>query len=302
MRTFLGYFAVVLSFGLTANGSDVRTLGKHVGVVRSVAYSPKGKFLASGGDDRTVRIWDSETGKAVATLRGHKATVNSVAFSPDGMLVAGGGDDRTVRIWDAETGTPKRTLAREDIGPVRSVAFSPDGSLLASADFEPTVRLWDVRTGELVRTLFEPSNGMWSVAFSPDGKTVWSVSAGGWVTAWDVTTGRVLRKIDGAGGNHITLAVSPDGRWVASGMGVWDAETGVRKRSFNGSPVAFSPAGGVLAIGGVTLLDLGTWAERGSHAGHGGGTRCLAFSPDGRWLASGGGDGSVKLWPQPRTE
>jgi WD40 repeat protein len=107
-------------------------------------------------------------------------------------------------------------------------------------------------------------------------------------------------RLDGAGGNHITLAISPDGRWVATGRGIWDAESGRKKRSFNGSPVAFSPDGTALAFGGGTLVDLRTWAETSSHLGHRGGTRCLAFSPDGEWLASGGADGTIKLWSRRR--
>ena len=112
--------------------------------ITSVAFSPDGKKLASGSDDKTVRLWEVETGKQLATLTGHSDSVWSVAFSPDGKKLASGSRDQTVRLWEVETGKQLATLTGHS-SDVLSVAFSPDGKKLASGSWDQTVRLWDFR-------------------------------------------------------------------------------------------------------------------------------------------------------------
>ena len=117
----------------------------HTDWVRSVAFSPDGTLLASGSDDRTIRLWSPATGEPVGgLLTGHAAKVFTLAFSPDGSLLASGSTDRTVRLWEARTGNPIGSPLQGHTAEVRSVAFSPDGSLLASAGKDKTIRLWDV--------------------------------------------------------------------------------------------------------------------------------------------------------------
>jgi WD40 repeat protein len=130
-------------------------------------FSLDGKRLASGSTDKTVRLWDAETGAALQTLEGHGDAVFAVSFSPDGKRLASGSADKTVRLWDAETGAVLQTLeGHGDL--VRAVSFSPDGKRLASSSEDKTVRIWDAETGAVLLTL-DPGVVIYQLSFSVDG-------------------------------------------------------------------------------------------------------------------------------------
>jgi WD40 repeat protein len=283
----------------------------HTDVVRSVAFSPNGKILASGSADQTVKLWDTVMGQELRTLSGHGQTVSAVAFSPDGTTLASGSQDNTIKLWDVPTGKQRITLALGTGNSVEAVAFSPDGKTLASAA-STTIMLWDVRTGEKRRTI-RSQGGVSSVAFSPNGKTLASGWYNGAIRYWDVETGR--ERLLAAPGKRVnSIAYSPDGKMLASGhndgtIWLWAAETKTRKHEFKGHSgeserpgvlsLAFSPNGKILASGSadqtVKLWDIGSRTNRGTLKGQTETVDCIAFSPDGKTLASAG-EAKVRLW------
>ena len=164
-------------------GEELDLLSGHTSSVYSVSFSPDGNTLASGSLDKTVRLWDANTGRHIRTLTGH--WVLSVSFSPDGNTLASGGWQE-IRLWDAHTGRHIRTLTGHTSS-VYSVSFSPDGNTLASRSLDKTVRLWDAHTGRHIRTLTGHTGGVSSVSFSPDGNTLASGSVDGTILLWALT-------------------------------------------------------------------------------------------------------------------
>jgi len=247
------------------------------GVVYSVTFSPDSKRLASGGDDRTVLIWDVKTQKQIGELPGHTDVVTSVAFSPDGKTLASGGRDTTVRLWNVAPQQHVGELKGHSLF-VQSVAFSPDGKTLASGSWDTTIRLWDIKAQQSIGELQGHTDLVSSVAFSPDGKTLASGSWDTTVRLWDAATQQPLGELPGEVERVFSVAYSPDGKTLAAGT------------------CHELDAGGKCSRGQVSLWDVETQQRRGDLRGHSGIVESVAFSPDGKLLASGSGDGSLIVW------
>ncbi|MFN7769521.1 MAG: hypothetical protein ACK5UC_20165 [Planctomycetaceae bacterium] len=285
------------------------TFRGHTGPVFSVAYSPDGKRIVSGSDDKTLKVWDAVTGQETLTLTGHTNRVFSVAYSPDGKRIVSGSYDKTLKVWDAATGQETLTLTGHT-GPVLSVAYSPDGKWIISGSDDNNLKVWDAATGQETLTLTGHTKRVSSVAFSPDGKRIVSGSWDNTLKVWDAVTGQERLTLTGHRDQVLSVDYSPDGKWIISGsddnnLKVWDAATGQETLTLMGhkasvTSVAYRPDGNRIVSGSddntLMVWDLATRKQTPTLAGHKATVTSVAYSPDGKRIVSGSGDSTLKVW------
>jgi WD40 repeat protein/cytoskeletal protein RodZ len=299
-------------------GRELLTLSGHAGRISRVAFSPDGKQLATATDDKMAKMWDAMTGKELLTLSGHDGRISGLAFSPDGKRLATAADDGTAKVWDAHSGQQLITLYRTGESN-NAITFDPTGTRLVTGYGDGVARVWDAATGRVLVTLSGEAGPVWDVAFSPDGTRVATAGDDGTARVWDVSPagGPEWFTLVTQRGRFLDIAYSADGMRLATAGGdgnvrVWDASTG---KALLILPVqvwglSFSPDGRQLATRGdyqttqvwdtatgkvvlalpTQLLPSSTVTPSGTAS------YSIAFSPDGKRLATAGGDGNMRVW------
>jgi eukaryotic-like serine/threonine-protein kinase len=294
----------------------VRVLLAHRSTVWAVAFSPDGKVVLTGSQDRTARLWDAATGEPVGVPLRHEAGVLAVAFSPDGGAIGTGSWDKTARLWDAATGKPLCPPLTHREG-VYALAFSPDGGRVLTSSWDRTARLWDAGTGKAIGEPLGHERAVRAVAFSRDGRKLLTAGDDGAARLWQTSTGTRLPSLFQHRGSVLAVAFSPDGQLILTGSGsgearLWKADTGALERTLEHraavSSVAFSPDGKTVLTGShdrtTRLWDLATGQPISPPLQHPSSVHGVAFSPDGKSVLTGGEDNTARLWdvdPDTRT-
>ena len=280
----------------------------HTDSIRNVSWSPDGLRALSGASDKSLRIWDVESGGCLAVMLGHTERINSVAWSSDGLMALSGADDNTLRLWDVESGRCKNVFEGHD-GKVNSVALSPDGLRALSGAWDNTVRLWNVESGRCIAVYEGHIGTVNSVVWSPDGLRALSGAWDKTVRIWDVESGRCISVLKGHTGSISNVAWSPDGHWILSGgwddtIKLWDVESGRCIKSLEedtGSVncVAWSPDC-LRALTGawnnIRLRNLQSGQFIRVLDGHAANIISMAWSPDRFRVITGANDKTVRIW------
>ncbi|KAG9064423.1 hypothetical protein KI688_003613 [Linnemannia hyalina] len=291
----------------TSTWTTTRTFEGHRRFINSIAYSPTSLQLLSGSDDRTVRLWDCESGSCIFVLE-HTGGVQTVAFSPSGKQVASGGRDKTIRLWDVQTGANVFNLTGDTA--ICSISYSPDGHTVASVDEDGMVRFFDTQTGQPGEVWESQSRGMNSVAYSPGGLEIAVGNVYGELQFYNATTGEPTRNWKAHGKGVAGVSFSPNSQWIATcsddnTVKVWNAATRSVLSVFAGhigwvTQVAFSPNGLQLAscsddmtirLWDVSSLGTGVDVDGGSNP-----LASVLFSPDDRVLLCGTKLGTMRQY------
>jgi len=322
------------------NSPSCQILEGHTETVTSVAFSPPlapyGEILASGSNDKTIRIWNPRTGELVRVFEGHKDEVKSIAFYPNGRAIASVSWSGMLRVWNMISGEllmslDHKVVYKADKGLSRknailwSVAVSPNDRMIATVGqyrkdisalipvsrlWSGTVRLWDSLSGKPLRILEWQEDAVYTVAFSPDGRILATGSADKTILFWDLQTNGPLRTLEGHNGAVYSIAFSKDGKFLVSGSAdktvkIWNVHTGELIRTLEGHKdavlsVDFSPNGKMIASGSrdstIQIWDSQTGRQIMTLEGHEDSVTRVAFSPDSDILASGSVDKTVRLW------
>lgn len=302
------------TYSILPVGTTLYTYYGHSAKIKTLAWSPNDRRIASASDDYTAQVWDATTGNHAVIYHGHSLYVPGIAWSPDGKRVASSGADTTVQIWDPDTGDPLSTYHGHSLW-VNRISWSPNGKYIASGEQSSTVgrtvqvRVWETSSLNTIVVYQGHTNGVFSVAWSPDGTRVASCGYDGTVQVWEGTTGNLISTYSD-NVFHYGLAWSPDSTRVVVGsqdalVRVLDANTGKIVYTYSGhadyvGDVDWSPDGKLIASGSadqtVQVFDAANGTKIYTYQKQSGHIDALAWSRDSKRIVSGSNNSIVEVW------
>jgi WD40 repeat protein/predicted Ser/Thr protein kinase len=304
--------------------SFLRTMEGHSKAVHGIAISTDANFVASGGNDSMVRLWERESGRLLRTVtkeREFTGSFDAIAFAPDAQTFAAAGWEGNIHLWQTASGWKARSLSGHE-GLITGLAFSPDGKWLYSSGYDGTIRIWEIGLNTRLflaqiincksfQTIPDAHSGwVCGISLSADGKYLASVGWDGTVKLWNVAKGVLSRTLTGHQGSTQAVAFSPTGKMLASSgskdktVRLWSAINGeelltLKRTSGSTQSIAFSPDGNFLATA-QTDAKIKLWRVNGelidTLLGHHDIINSVAFSADGKTLVSGSADRTIKIW------
>ncbi|MDZ8104668.1 MAG: WD40 repeat domain-containing protein [Nostoc sp. DedQUE12a] len=287
---------------------EANSLRGHEQEVNCLAFSPDGKFIASGSSDSTICLWNIIGNPTAQFLLGHEQEVNCLAFSPDGKFIVSGSIDGILCLWDLQGNLISQPWQAHEEG-IIAVAFSSNSDSIVSVGFDGTVCLWDLQANAITQPWRGHKEGIISVAFSPNGDCIVSVGFDGMVCLWDLQGNAITQPWHKHEAKIICVAFSPDSKFIISGSSdstvrLWDIQGNPIGQPWRGhegrvNSVAFSPDGKFIVSGScdrtIRLWDIDGNPITQPWRGHEGQVNSLAFSPNSKLIISGG-DKTVRLW------
>jgi WD40 repeat protein/nucleoside phosphorylase len=307
--------ALRLRHPVSMSRSEVRTLSGHERPVYACAVTPDGRRAISASEDKTLKLWDLETGLELTAFEGHEGYVYSCSMTPDGRHAVSGSADKTLKVWDLESGLCLATL-KGHAATVHGCAVTADGQRVVSASEDGTLRVWNAETDHALKTLEGHAGTVYCCAVSADGRRAFSGSEDTTLKVWDLETGRCLATLQGHESTVFGCAVTKDGRRLLSSSGdntlkVWDLETGLCLATLKGhDAVVFScavTADGRRAVSASFDHTFRVWDLEANQTlfvaqNHKGPVFGCAVTEDG-WLAlSAANDKTLKVWDLERSQ
>lgn len=299
----------------------LRTLKGYVSLVDSLAFSPDGTKLLSGGgpNEPFLKIWSVDTGKELKSIRAQQTAVQAVAISPNGQVLATSGQDAALRLWDWPTLNNKIVYLENELT-VLALAITPDSRFLVSGSLDG-IRLWNLNIRRPFYKLIGYGDPIYALAIAPNGYILASGNVNGKVRFWNLREGTIVSEFQPHSKGISGLAFTPDGRKLVTAsqdktVKIWDLETGQLLHEMTGAvhssgvrSMALSPDGQLVASAsndGIRIWSVASGRLLAKPAGpNPDWVESIAFSPNGQILATGKFNGEVDLWqvislvPQP---